>query len=140
MAKILIVEGEDLVREKLTFGLEERGHEVTGAHDGQEAIDILGSHQFNLVVTAVLMERVDGIQLLSWLETRTDRPPVIAISSGHPDIPAHMSLLLAKTYTPETLEKPINEEAFFALVEKLINDEKEKLAQSEAPRSSDLAL
>lgn len=140
MAKVLIVEGDNHVRENLALGLEERGHEVTRVQDGQEAIDILGSHQFDLVVTAVLMERVDGIQLLSWLETRTDRPPVIAISAGHPDIPAHMALLLAKTYTRETLEKPINEEVFFALVEKLIKDEQDKSAHSEAPRSSDLAL
>ena len=44
MAKILIAEDDDAIRELVMRALGEDGHELTGAADGAEALDVLSRH------------------------------------------------------------------------------------------------
>ncbi|MBI2767683.1 MAG: adenylate/guanylate cyclase domain-containing response regulator [Chloroflexi bacterium] len=48
----------------LTLGLEEQGHEVVQAEDGQAALDLLEQEPFDLVITDIEMPRLDGHALL----------------------------------------------------------------------------
>jgi CheY-like chemotaxis protein len=63
-AKILIVDDEQFVRDLLQKVLRKRGHHVESASDAAEALDLLGSHTFDLVLTDVVMPGMDGFELL----------------------------------------------------------------------------
>lgn len=63
-ARILVVEDDPLNRMMLSIGLEQQGHEVIQAEDGQAALDILASEPIDLVITDIEMPRVDGYTLL----------------------------------------------------------------------------
>ena len=122
MTDILVVEGERRVREAIASRLSELGYDVSEASDGQEAIDLISRMHFDVVITAVLMENVDGIQLLSWLENQAVRPRTIAMSAGHENIPREMALVLAKTHAHAAIEKPIDETLLLDLVEQQIKE------------------
>ncbi len=62
MARILLVEDEMLVRELALEDLVDAGHEVTAAHDGEEAVGILEREPaFDVLFTDIRMPgTVDG--------------------------------------------------------------------------------
>ena len=86
MAKILVAEDDDAVRELVMRALEEDGHELTGAVDGAEALDAL-NHQYgryDLLLTDVKMPVLDGIALA--LTAGRDHPDLaIMLMTGYAD-------------------------------------------------------
>lgn len=82
MAKLLIAENELALREFIARGLEQRGHKVTMAQDGSDAIDHLKKGKFDLLLTDIDMPIMDGIALA--LSAGRDFPKMkIVIMSGH---------------------------------------------------------
>ncbi len=64
--KLLFVEDEASVRVIAAKTLRKRGYEVIEAEDGEEALDILksGEHEFDLMISDVIMPGIDGPSLL----------------------------------------------------------------------------
>src|SRR5262249_57612399 len=83
-ARILVVDDNDDNRYTLTLYLDLEGYSnIENAHDGEQAIARLGTETFDLVLLDVMMPKVDGYQVLSWIK---DQPrlrglPVIMISA-----------------------------------------------------------
>lgn len=68
-------------REYLAVFLASRGHEVTACANGREALAHLAAAPFELVVSAILMPHIDGLELVCALR-RQDGPPIITVSDG----------------------------------------------------------
>ncbi len=72
-ARILIVEDDPLARKNLHHILERGGeYYVVAAAGGQEALDLLARQNFDLVLTDLRMEKVDGMKVLA--EVRQNHP------------------------------------------------------------------
>ena len=65
VATILIVEDEDIARRNLEHILRKQGYEVIAANSGAKAVDLLRQREFDLVLTDLKMEKVDGMQVLA---------------------------------------------------------------------------
>jgi phosphoserine phosphatase RsbU/P len=82
--RILVVDDNDDNRYTLTLYLDLEGYrDIVTADDGEEAIGRLKSEPFDLVLLDVMMPKLDGYQVLSWLK---DQPrlrdlPIIMISA-----------------------------------------------------------
>lgn len=65
MAKILLAEDDDSMRDFLAKALTRAGHEVETVADGEEGLDALGTQAgtFELLLTDIVMPGVDGIEL-----------------------------------------------------------------------------
>ena len=63
-ARVLVVDDDPLNRMMLTLGLEEQGHTVVQAEDGQAGLELLEREPFDLVITDIEMPRLDGHALL----------------------------------------------------------------------------
>jgi len=63
--KILIVDDSVVLRKMVCFTLKEAGFDVVEAENGQEALDRLGSHTVDLVVTDLNMPVMDGITFMT---------------------------------------------------------------------------
>jgi DNA-binding NtrC family response regulator len=61
---ILVVEDEDIARKNLEHILIRAGYDVVSVNNGNKAIDLLQSQNFDLVITDLKMEKVDGMQVL----------------------------------------------------------------------------
>lgn len=65
MAKILLAEDDDSMRDFLAKALTRAGHEVEAVADGEEGLEALGTEAgaFELLLTDIVMPGVDGIEL-----------------------------------------------------------------------------
>lgn len=65
MARILLAEDDDSMRDFLAKALQRAGHEVDTVADGEEGLDELGEApgRFELLLTDIVMPGVDGIEL-----------------------------------------------------------------------------
>jgi len=82
--RILVVDDNDDNRYTLTLHLDLEGYtDVETARDGEEAIARLETTAFDLVLLDVMMPKVDGFQVLTWLkdQARLRDLPVIMISA-----------------------------------------------------------
>lgn len=70
MAKVLVVDDEKRTVQLLTLSLQGRGHEVTGVHSGREALHLLEAGAWDVVLTDMKMEPIDGMQVLKEIASR----------------------------------------------------------------------
>lgn len=79
--KILVVEDEPLIRKAIREVLQRiGGYEVGEAGDGVEAVKLLHNRRFDLVITDLVMPRMDGLKLLKHIRSMSPRIPVILIT------------------------------------------------------------
>ncbi len=81
MSSILIVDDELSMREFLEILLTEEGYTVRFAASGEEACTILDREIFDLVITDIRMEHIDGIGVLRKVKEINSETPVIIISA-----------------------------------------------------------
>jgi|SRR5579862_90481 two-component system chemotaxis sensor kinase CheA len=60
--------------------LEELGHTIVTASNGTDALECVGQHKFDLVVTDYKMQRMDGLELIVRLRKQSTELPIILIS------------------------------------------------------------
>lgn len=84
MGTILVVDDYAPNYRLVSFVLEESGHRVVIAHNGQQALDYLCAEPVDLVVTDLSMPKVGGLDLIQSIRTTTDVQdlPVIVITGS----------------------------------------------------------
>ncbi len=117
MAKILVIDDEDQLRDLLQKLLTREGHEIFIAHDGEEGV--ANFHQFNpdLVITDIIMPKKDGIEVITELHQSTPKLPIIVISGGRRAMAAGFNLdsvemlgvrgILQKPFTHQQLQEVV---------------------------------
>ena len=78
--KILVVDDEEALRTVLSTELEGEGYQVNTAADGEEAIKILGSQQFHLILLDIKMPNVDGFEVLKYVKQHQPSTKVIMLT------------------------------------------------------------
>jgi len=81
MARILIVDDQELMRDSLAATLARENHEVVSAADGPAALARLNERRFDLMICDLKMPRMTGIELLQ--QARRIRPemPVVMMTA-----------------------------------------------------------
>ncbi len=109
--RALVVDDSATIRNFVTATLEHAGYEVTTAKSGFEALKILPSASFHLVVTDVNMPDINGLELVRFARKSTahQNTPIIIISTDGRDkdrdrgMQLGASAYLVKPFPPETL-------------------------------------
>lgn len=63
MVRILLAEDDDAMRQYLARALERSGYEVKAVDRGTEALPLLETERFDLLLTDIVMPEMDGIEL-----------------------------------------------------------------------------
>ena len=79
-ATVLLVDDEAPIRRSLGPYLERSGYRVHLASDGVEALEVLGRHRIDIVVTDVLMPRLDGRELVRRVRSGGTWTPIILLT------------------------------------------------------------
>lgn len=106
MARILLVDDNQDLLMAMTACLEDTGHLTTQATNGNDALRLVDSSHFDLVITDIVMPEKEGIETILELRQLFPLIKIIAMSGGdaaHPQTNLHMAQLLG-AYT--TLNKP----------------------------------
>jgi DNA-binding response OmpR family regulator len=80
--KVLVVDDDAEVRGLLASAFRQEGLNVDLAGDGREAIDLLSSTQYTVLVLDLVMPDVDGFAVLEHLQSRNGAAPVVIVISG----------------------------------------------------------
>lgn len=80
MAKILIVDDEENIREVVREYCELSGYETDEASDGMEAIDKVKNNHYDCIVLDVMMPKLDGFSACKEIK-KIDDVPVIMLSA-----------------------------------------------------------
>jgi len=100
---ILVVDDEENVRFTTAAILEQEGYEVATAGDGAEALRMVPRGHFDLVLTDLRMDDMDGITLLHELQTRHPNLVTIVLT-GYASIESSIDALRQGVY--DYLVKP----------------------------------
>jgi DNA-binding NtrC family response regulator len=112
-ALILVVEDESIARRNLVHILEKEGYRVIPAAGGLEAVDLIKTHTFDLVITDLKMEQVDGMAVLVQSRKRSPLTEVIMIS-GYATVDSAVEAMKAGAY--HYIPKPFKIEAVRKIV------------------------
>jgi len=83
MAKLLLVEDNEMNRDMLSRRLERKGHQVIMAVDGQQAIDSASSEKPDLILMDMSLPVIDGWEATRRLKAgeQTKSIPIIALTA-----------------------------------------------------------
>jgi len=121
---LLVVEDIPNVRELLEVTLRFQGYEVITATNGQDALDILESEKPALIITDILMPKLDGFAMMQELRSnpKTQEIPVIFLSATYvtPEDRNFAMSLGASRF----IEKPIDTEDFLLTIAELLSQDR----------------
>src|SRR5271168_2586198 len=93
LARVLVVDDDPQERLSLSNMISAMGYAVETARDGEDALEKLGALPVDVVITDLMMPRVDGFTLLRTLLDRGDLTPAIVLT-GFGSIDRAVSIVL----------------------------------------------
>jgi len=122
VAKILVVDDDNLSSGLICLYLVKHNHDVTTANNGREALRCLEAEPFDILITDIIMPEMDGYGLLMHLMLKPNRPRIIAISAGTGSIEAnHVLELTASLQVDKVIIKPVQPDILNEIVNKLLH-------------------
>ena len=122
MAKILLVDDDTLVRTSLAYALEDVGHQVVQAGNGDEGLAALKRETFGAVVLDILMPEREGIETIREIRKTWKTLPVLAISGGDKTGWSDFLRMASVLGANDTLAKPFTASEFVDRVAGLLRD------------------
>jgi signal transduction histidine kinase len=133
--RILVVDDNRMNRLKLSMNLEQQGHAVGLAEDGQQALDMVKAEPYDVVLLDIIMPEMDGYQVLDRMKSDPQLRdiPVIVISAVD-EIDSAVRCIeigaedyLPKSFNPVLLRARLNS----SLQKKKLRDLEKKYLQQE---------
>src|SRR6185437_4623942 len=119
MAYILVIDDEELVRASLAAVLRRAGHVVTLAEDGEDALGKFRPNRYDLVITDIVMPRMEGIETVRALRRHEPGVRIIAMSGCGGDRGFYLKAATALG-ADATLQKPFRASELRQVVEDVL--------------------
>ncbi|NOY76416.1 MAG: sigma-54-dependent Fis family transcriptional regulator [Calditrichaeota bacterium] len=123
MPEVLLVEDQDNVRRVISTLLKRNGYAVSEASEGAEAIAKLRKRKFDLVITDLRMEPVDGMEVLRRTKEISPETEVIVVTAFG-TVAGGVEAMKLGAY--DYIQKPVDNEEFLLIIQRAI--EKKELA------------
>ena len=81
LIRLLLVEDDAALRDAVSMTLELAGHHVVAVDGGEPALEMLGREAFDLVVSDLRMQPMDGLTLLAEIRARLPQMPVLLMTA-----------------------------------------------------------
>jgi len=121
---LLLVDDDPFILEGIGSDLEMHGYQVTRAASGEIAVDLLGKLDFDLVITDLIMETTDGIQVLKKAKEFNSEIQVI-ILTGYGDLDSAIKAM--RNQADDYLLKPCESQEMIFRVKNCL--EKQEMAR-----------
>jgi len=115
--RILVVDTAPDARERFASELSGKGHAVTTASSGEEALWQLSRAGYDLVVTSMSLRGISGVEVAQSIHARQPGLPVIIISGDGTPVPEARAALTERT---EILQRPVSAEKLAQSVEQAL--------------------
>ncbi|KXZ16993.1 response regulator transcription factor [Bacillus nakamurai] len=89
--RILIVEDDQFISDMVNESLTKEGFEVTAAFDGEEALEILNTQTFEVILLDLMLPKIDGMECLRMIRSKS-MVPVLIMSAKDEDVDKALGL------------------------------------------------
>jgi DNA-binding NtrC family response regulator len=120
LARILIIDDDNDVRDVLRQMLEREGYEVDEACNGDDGVKIFSEQRQDLVITDILMPGMGGVQTIMELRLLSPDVKIIAISGGDQIAPEYYLKMIKNFDTLYEMKKPIMREPLLQAVKSIL--------------------
>ncbi len=102
--KVLVVDDEKLIVKGLRFSLEQDGYEVDSAYDGEEALSLAGSGDYDIILLDIMLPKLTGFEVCQQIRETSDVPIIMLTAKGD-----DMDKILGLDYgADDYITKPFN--------------------------------
>jgi len=124
MARILIVDDQDVIRDSLAATLARQGHEVVAALDGPGALTKISASRFELMISDLKMPKMSGTELLA--EVKKIRPELpVVLMTAFATVSTAVEAMKLGAY--DYIQKPFDGEEIKLLVERTLEHNRLRL-------------
>ncbi len=121
MARILVIDDDEIMNSMIVQLLSEVGYEAEGAEDGNLALKLLETKTFDLIVTDIIMPEKEGLETIVAIRKTNKTVPIIAVSGGG-KLGPEQYLDMAKHFGADyAFQKPFYREPFLAAVRECLS-------------------
>lgn len=117
MARILVAEDDPHLCNLLQITLEDHGHSVLAASDGEEAFAIFEAHPVDLALLDIILPRLTGLEVCRMIRETSDIPIVMLTGLNTPD---YMTYALADFGADDYIVKPTTFKEIVIRIEALL--------------------
>jgi DNA-binding response OmpR family regulator len=125
MANVLLIDDDEMLRTVLAIAMEQAGHKVLQADDGQKGVELSRTASVDIVVTDLIMPVQEGVETIMTLRRERPRLPIIAISGGVSNSKLYLDIA-GKIGAKRMLPKPFAPRQLVALIEEILSEESAK--------------
>jgi two-component system, response regulator, stage 0 sporulation protein F len=116
--RILVVDDEENTRIGLSKLLSQEGFQVESAANGNDALEMLGQHKINLVISDINMPDMNGLVFLRELSRKFPSTNVIMITA-YGGVESYLEAMNLGAY--EYLHKPVRLDELRSVMKKIFN-------------------
>ena len=120
MARILVIDDDEKLREMIRRFLEGAGHEVWMAANGKVALERQRQTPADIIITDIFMPEKEGTEFIMDITEEFPQSKVIAISGGGNVKNIDFLKLAENLGALKTFQKPFKQEELLAAVEELL--------------------
>lgn len=81
MVKILVVEDDRAMNGFVSAYLRDNGYDVTSCYDGEEALSVWAENSFSMVISDIMMPKMDGFELAENIRMANKTTPILFMSA-----------------------------------------------------------
>jgi two-component system response regulator HydG len=123
LAKILIIEDNETMRDAMAAIIGKMGHEFDSAKNGNDGLQLLENSSYDLVVTDYKMEGMDGLEVLKQVKQKFPLTEVLIITAFGT---IELAVEAMKLGAVDFITKPFSHEEFKLKIERILERIKEK--------------
>ena len=80
--RILIVDDEKAIVKGLKYSIEQDGMETDAAYDGEEALELVRTHHYDLILLDMMLPKIDGMEVCRQIREFSDVPIIFLTAKG----------------------------------------------------------
>ena len=120
MARVLVIDDDEITRTLVRSMLTGEGHELEEAHDGVEGLRLFGKNPPDVVLTDIDMPGLDGHDVIEAIRMQHPDVPIIAISGGGPVGREELLLKASVLGADQIIMKPFEFQQLVGAVERAL--------------------
>jgi DNA-binding response OmpR family regulator len=129
--KVLVVDDEKLIVKGLKFSLEQDGYEVDCAYDGEEALEMARSSEYDIILLDIMLPKLTGFEVCQQVR-EFSKVPIIMITAKGEDMDKIMGLEYG---ADDYITKPFNileVKARIKAISRRLNTEQDRHSKSDS--------